>query len=296
MLISESGIADFFRKVYDALNVPVLSTGSSRFSSLSILLFLKSIFLLFFFTGILTRILVHRILLPRKIDLWVSIAVGKIVKYLVVFIGLIIIFQTSGIFLTSLIILFGALGVGIGFGLQHIVNNFISELIILFERPIKVGDRIEVGKVAGVVVKISARATIIQTHHNIKVIVPDSKFMNSHEINWNHNGRKLWLNLEFGVSYREDPDKVKKIVLEVADKNKGVLKSPASKVLFFRCGDSSIDFLLRFWASDFISRIKRNKSDLCFAIFRKFRENNNEIPFPRGIYIPNQALTILKSN
>lgn len=295
MLLSESGIADFFRKVYEVLNVPVLSIGSSSFSSLSILLFLLSIFLLFFFAGILTKILVHRILLPRKIDLGVSIAVGKIVKYLVVFIGLIIIFQTSGIDLTSLNILFGALGVGIGFGLQHIVNNFISGLIILFERPIKVGDRIEVGNVAGDVVKISARATTIQTNDNITVIVPNSEFMNSHVINWSHNDRKVRLNLDFGVSYKEDPDKVKKLVLEVADKNEGVLKSPAPRVLFVRYGDSSIDFLLRFWTSDFISRPMRIKSDLYFEIFRKFRENNIEIPFPqRDLHLKSGFDTIKK--
>jgi len=296
MLLSESGITDFFRKVYDALNVPVLSIGSSSFSSLSILLFLLSKFLLFFFAIIFTRRLVQRILLPQKIYLGVSNAVGNIVKYLVIFIGLIIIFQTSGIDFTFLNILFGALGVGIGLGLQHIVNNFISVLIIFFESSIWVGDRIEVSNVPGEVVKISARATAIQTNDNITVIVPNSEFMNFHAINWNHNDRKVKLNLEYGVSCKEDHVKVKKIVLEVADKKEGVLKPPAPKVLFVRYGNSSIDLWLRFWASDFISHPIRIKSDIRFEIFRKFRENNIEIPFPRGIYIPNQVLTILKSN
>ena len=274
-------ISDFFSKVSELLNSPVITLGKSSFSTLSILIFLFSIFLLFFLAGLFTRILVNRVLIPRKIDVGISLAVGKIIKYIVVFIGLIIIFQTSGVDLSSLNILFGALGVGIGFGLQHIVNNFISGIIILFERPIKVGDRIEVGNVVGDVVKISARATTILTNDNITIIVPNSDFMNSPVINWSHNDRRIRLNMEIGVSYKEDPEKVREVVLDVANNNEGVLKTPAPKLLFIKYGDSSLDFILRFWTSDYINRPTYFKSELYYEIFKKFKEHNIEIPYPQ---------------
>ena len=276
-----SDISEFLKRVYEVLNTPVFSMGSSSFSTLSILIFLVSIFLLFYLAGLLTRVLVRRILIPRKIDVGVSLAVGKIIKYIIVFIGLIIIFQTSGVDLSSLNILFGALGVGIGFGLQHIVNNFISGIIILFERPIKVGDRIEVGDVVGDVIKIAARATTILTNDNITIIVPNSDFMNTPVINWSHNDRSIRLNMEIGVSYKEDPERVREIVLEVANNNEGVLKTPTPKLLFIKYGDSSLDFILRFWTSDYINRPTYFKSELYYDIFKKFKEHNIEIPYPQ---------------
>jgi small-conductance mechanosensitive channel len=278
---SNFNISELLNKIYEILNTPVFTLGDSSFSTISILIFLLSIILLFFISGLLTRLLVHRILIPRKIDVGISLAVGKIIKYIIVFIGLIIIFQTSGVDLTSLNILFGALGVGIGFGLQHIVNNFISGIIILFERPIKVGDRIEIGDVLGDVVKISARATTIQTNDNVTIIIPNSDFMNSPVINWSHNDRSIRLSLDIGVSYNEDPEKVREIVLKVAANDEGVLKYPLPQLIFKQYGDSSIDFVLRFWTSEFINRPAIIKSNLYYAIFKAFKENNIEIPFPQ---------------
>lgn len=216
-----------------------------------------------------------------KNNIGVSQSIATIVRYLLIIIGLIIIFQTTGIDLSALGLLVGALGVGIGFGLQSITNNFISGLIILFERPIKVGDRIEIDDLAGNIVDISARATTIITNDNIAVIVPNSDFINSRVINWSHNNRRIRLNFPVGVSYNEDPEKIRTLLEEVAKANSGVLSSPKPYVLFESYGDSSLNFNLLVWTSEFIDRPKILKSELYYEIFRKFKEHNVEIPFPQ---------------
>ncbi len=155
-----------------------------------------------------------------------SHSIATIVRYLLITIGVFLIFQSTGINLSSLGILFGALGIGIGFGLQNITNNLISGIIILFERPVKVGDRIEVGEVIGNIQKISARSTTVITNDNIAIIVPNSEFISSTVINWSHNDRNVRFNFPVGVSYNEDPAKIKKLLLEVAHANSGVLKNP----------------------------------------------------------------------
>ena len=193
-----------------------------------------------------------------------------------------------GINLSSITILLGALGVGIGFGLQNITNNFVSGLIILFERPIKIGDRIEVGGISGDVAKISMRATTIVTNDNISIIVPNSEFIASTVINWSHTDRNVRFNIPVGVAYKEDPENIKKLLLEVAFENEGVLKDPKPDVLFTEFGDNSINFNLRVWTNEYIDRPGVLKSQLYYKIFEKFKQNNVEIPFPqRDVHIKN---------
>jgi small-conductance mechanosensitive channel len=203
------------------------------------------------------------------------------VKYFLILAGIFSILQTNGLDLSAFGILAGAVGVGIGFGLQNITNNFISGLIILFEQPIKEGDRIEVGDVSGDVIKISARSTMIVTNDNISIIVPNSQFIDSQVINWSHNDRNIRFNFPVGVSYKEDPQKIKKILLEVAKNNSGVLNLPEPDVLFEEFGDSSLNFNLRVWSSEYINRPKVLKSQLYYEVFKRFKEEGVEIPFPQ---------------
>ncbi len=177
-------------------------------------------------------------------------------------------------------------GIGIGFGLQNITNNFVSGLIILFERPIKVGDRIEVGNVAGDVVNISARATTVVTNDNIAIIVPNSEFTSSTVINWSYTDRDVRFNIPVGVSYSSDPEVVGKLLLEVAHDHAGVLKEPKPDVLFEEFGESSLNFVLRVWTRDYTTRPGVFKSELNYRISKKFKEHGIEIPFPqRDIHI-----------
>ncbi|OEK05640.1 mechanosensitive ion channel protein MscS [Roseivirga misakiensis] len=258
----------------DKEGVPTLRV----FDVIRLIIFLS---LLVFFSGKLKSIFVKQILSKYSEDIGVSQSIGTIIQYFFIVLGAFIIIQGSGINLGSLNVLAGALGVGIGFGLQNIANNFISGLIILFERPVKVGDRIEVGNVAGDIVKISSRATMVNTNDNISIIIPNSDLINKQVINWSHNDRRVRVHVPLGVSYNEDPAKIKEILLEIANEHNDILKRPKPEVLFIGYGDSSIDFDLLIWTSSYINRPIVLKSQLYYMIFEKFKEHNIEIPFPQ---------------
>lgn len=280
------GIKKIADDIINFLRVPVFSLGETQVTLWTLLYLVFLLWLLYYLTSKINKIIVYKLLSKSKIELGVRIAAGTILRYVVLTVGFIIILQTVGINLSSVTILLGALGVGIGFGLQNITNNFVSGLIILFERPIKVGDRIEVAGVTGDVIKVSMRATTIVTNDNISIIVPNSEFISSTVINWSHTDRKVRFNYPVGVSYKEDPQKVKKILIEVATDNPGVLKDPKPDVLFTEYADSALMFNLRVWTNDYIDRPGVLKSQLYFEIFKRFKENSIEIPFPqRDVHI-----------
>lgn len=272
---------DFLEWLEKLINQPLLKLGDSKLTLALLLTLGISFTVLFVGSEWIRRILVNKILTKRDIAIGTRESIGTIVKYILVLAGIFSILQTNGIDLSAFGVLAGAIGVGIGFGLQNITNNFISGLIILFEQPIKVGDRIEVGEVNGDVVKISSRATTIITNDNISIIVPNSKFIDSEVINWSHNEHRIRFNFPVGVSYKENPEKVKRILLEVANSNPGVLRSPESDVLFDSYGDNSINFNLRVWTTSYVNKPKVLRSELYYEIFRRFAEENIEIPFPQ---------------
>jgi small-conductance mechanosensitive channel len=281
-------IKNIFYEVREYLNIPITTISKTEITLWTILYFIFLAFILFYVTSKLRRWIVYKLLAKSKIDLGVRVAFGTIFRYIILSIGLIIVLQTVGIDLSTLTILFGALGIGIGFGLQNITNNLVSGIIILFERPIKVGDRIETGNVSGDVIRISMRSTTIVTNDNISIIVPNSEFISSRVINWSHIDRNVRLNIPVGVSYRENPEKIKKVLLEVAQENEGVLKQPKPDVLFSDFGESYLEFNLRIWTREYINRPGVLKSQLYYAIFEKFKEYDIEIPYPhRDILIRN---------
>lgn len=285
----------FIENFWEFVNKPLVSLGNFDVTPWSLIYLLLLLFLLFYVTAKLRKWIVYKALASSNIELGVRIAVGTILRYIIVLIGLFVILQTLGIDLSSVTILAGALGVGIGFGLQNVTNNFVSGLIILFERPIKVGDRIEVGNVYGDVMKIAMRATTIITNDNITIIVPNSEFISSTVINWSHNDRDIRINIPVGVSYSEDPERIKNILLKIVDEFPGVLAQPKPDVLFEKYDDSSINFNLRVWTSEYINRPGVLKSQLYYLIFKRFREEGIEIPFPqRDIHIKNTEFTIKK--
>lgn len=279
-------VADFLEFFNELMSIKLFSIGESSLTIGLLLTLIFSVVALFVLSEWARRLLVNRVLKRYKIERGTRQSVGTIVKYVIVIAGLFSILQTNGIDLSAFGILAGALGVGIGFGLQNITNNFISGLIILFEQPIKIGDRIEVGEINGDVIKISARSTTVVTNDNISVIIPNSQFIDSQVINWSHNDRKVRFNFIVGVSYKEDPAQVKEILMAVADANENVLKTPAPDVLFDDFDDSSLNFILRVWTSEYVNKPRVLKSQLYFEIFKRFSEENIEIPFPqRDIHI-----------
>lgn len=281
-------LKEIIKAIRPVFEFPLFRLGDTSFTVGSIFYFLISLFLLYYLTAKLRNFFVHRVLLRYNYDIGVRQSIGSIIRYGLLAIGLIVIFQNSGLNMSSLGLVVGALGVGIGLGLQTITNNFVSGIIIMFERPVKIGDKIEVGTVTGNVVHIGARATTVLTNDNISVIVPNSDFVTSKVVNWSHSERKVRFNFDVFTSYRENPDNIKKLLLEVAAENKGVLKEPAPDVLFVEYGESALKFYLRIWTTVYVDRPVVLKSQLYYSIFRKFREHGVEIPYPqRQLHIKN---------
>ncbi len=283
----------WFVSVKTFLDIPLLPIGKTRFTLWMLLYLVVLLGSLVYFTKKLRSWIADRLLARARVDQGIREAVGSIIRYLIVGIGFAVILQTAGVDLSALTVLAGALGIGVGFGLQNIANNFISGLIILFERPIKVGDRIDVGGVTGDVVDISPRATTVVTNDNIAVIVPNSEFISSKVTNWSYTNRDVRLNFPVGVAYKSEPELVRRLLLEVAAAHPGVLQERRSDVLLRDFGDSSLNFILRVWTRAYATTPGVLHSDLNYAIWKKFQEHDIEIPFPqRDLHIRSGSLDL----
>ncbi len=283
-------ILNAFSELASFLSTTSFSIGTISLSLLGLFLSIVALGLLIFLSRYIQLWTTTIILRSSSLDLNTRQAVGTFARYAVIVTGLLIILETAGIDLTSLTVIIGALSVGVGLGLQGITGNFVSGLIILLERPIKVGDRVEVGSIIGDVTNISARATTITTNDNISIIVPNSEFISTRVINWSLTDRKVRLQIPVGVSYSSNPEEVEKLLLEVANEQDGLLFDPKPDVVFLEFGESSLNFTLRVWTSEYINKPFVLKSLLNFAIAKKFREHDIVIPFPqRDLHIKSDS-------
>ena len=260
---------------------PLFHLGATEVSLVSLIKFVVMMTLVVVTARLVRRLLDMRLLAKLPMSLGLRDAIGRLAGYFVLVLGVMVALQTLGVDMTSLTVLAGALGIGIGFGLQNIVSNFISGLIILVERPIKLGDRVEVGGIQGDVVRIGGRSTSIRTNDNIDMIIPNAEFISSLVVNLSHGDRKVRIRLPFGVSYGSIPREVEKAALEVAAANRHTLRDPPPSVRFIGFGDSSLNFELRLWTEDLAHRPGLFRSDLYFALWEKFQEQQIEIPFPQ---------------
>ncbi len=210
----------------------------------------------------------------------VQLSITRLVHYAILTLGFLVMLRVLGFQLNQLALLGGALGVGIGFGLQAIVNNFASGLILLFERPIKVGDTIQIGSDIGEVKHLGLRATIIQTFDNAEIVVPNSDLITGQVTNWTLGERKVRIRVPVGVAYGTDVARVLEVLLACAKANTLVLSSPKPTAFFLAFGSSSLDFEVRVWISEFLDKLQV-LSDLNQDIEKEFASNNIEIPFPQ---------------
>lgn len=279
-------VTDALARIRGVIDYPLVTLGGTAITLWTIGYVLLLSLALVYASGKLRAWLVDRALARRQVELGARQAIGTITRYVVVAIGFVVIFQSTGIDLSALTVLFGALGLGLGFGLQNIINNFVSGLIILFERPIKVGDRVDVGDLRGNVVAISARATTILTNDNIAIIVPNAEFVTSRVTNWSYGDAKVRFPVPVGVAYGTDPEHVRRTLLEIAASHRGVMANPPPDVLFAAFGDSSLDFVLRVWSEDYATRPGVLRSELNYLIAETFAAEGIQIPFPqRDIHI-----------
>lgn len=276
-----------------ALDFPLFTFGESAVTFAALLKLIVWTILVFVVERLLRQRALARILAHTPLPPGSQFGVARIFGYLFIAIGLYLGLQFAGIDVGSLALFAGAVGVGIGFGLQNIVSNFVSGIIILVERPINLGDRVEVGESAGRVTKISLRSTAIVTNDNITIIVPNSDFITSQVINWSYGDPKVRLRLPVGVAYGSDVAKLRTVLTEAALAHEGVLRDPAPDLLFSGFGESSLDFELAVWTVAMAGRPRRLRSDLNFAIERVLRENGIEIPFPqRDVHVRSGTLQV----
>ncbi len=231
-------------------------------------------------TRFLQRGIDKRIFSQAKIDDGVRNSLRTLLGYVGLIIGVVTAIAVLGVNLSSLAIIAGALSLGIGFGLQSIVNNFVSGLILLFERPIKVGDWIIVSSGEGIVKRISVRSTEIETFDKSSIIVPNSELISSAVTNWTHKDKYSRLIVPVGVSYNEDPERIIEILDKVIANNKSIVKLPKPYVYFSGFGDSSLDFEMRIFIKDIDHRVIV-QNELRITVFSAFKEAGVEIPFPQ---------------
>lgn len=280
---------DFIKIIFKYLDYPLIKLGNSSITLWVILFNLLLILFLILVSSKIKNHLLAAITKRQGVNASNWRASITLTYYAILIVGLIGILQTTGLDLSIFTVLTGAIGIGVGFGMQTIFSNFVSGIIILVEKPLKLGDRIEVGSVSGNVQNISVRATTIVTNDDVSIIVPNSDFISKQVINWSHSGNRIRLNITVPVPYDCDPDQIEKILLLVADNEPGVLKSPVPQVQLLEFADSALIFSLQVWTFEFTDRLGVLKSRLNFGVLRSFNDNKIRIPYPqREIHIFNE--------
>lgn len=241
-----------------------------------VLIFLIARFLVWF----VTQLFLYSIYKQKNVDVGAQYALNQLLKYVIYVITIFVALENLVVKMNIIWGGMAALLVGVGLGLQQTFNDFMSGIVLLFERTVKVGDVLELQDMVGTVKKIGLRASILETRANLNVVVPNSKLVNDNVINWTHFDDKNRFEIAVGVAYGSDTTVVKRLLLQSLENNPYIVKYPAPMVRFVDFGESSLNFVLYFFSRNFIV-IEDVKSDIRFEIDRLFRENNIEIPFPQ---------------
>jgi len=257
-----------------------LVLGSMSISLGDILLFVFTVWLAFFISKIVRFVLEEDVYPRVKLAGGVPYAISTILHYSLLVIGFFVALASFGLDLTKFTILAGAFGVGLGFGLQNIVNNFVSGLILLFERPVKVNDFVQIGENQGDLKRIGLRASVVRTLEGSEVIVPNGNLISEEVTNWTFSDRQRRLEINIGVAYGSDPRQVMDLLIKIADEHSNVLKDPPPRAIFMAFGDSSLDFQLRAWTDD-ADQWMVVRSDLTLGVHDALYEAEIEIPFPQ---------------
>ncbi|OYT11136.1 MAG: hypothetical protein B6I18_05440 [Bacteroidetes bacterium 4572_112] len=256
-----------------------ISIGEFSFTFGSILLFVSIIYITLGLNKFIKNILEREVMVKKEMKRGSAAAISLTARILITFFGFTLALSATGIDMTRISIIAGALSVGIGFGLQNIVSNFVSGLILIYERPLQEGDTVEVGSLLGRVTNIGIRASNISTYDGAEVVVPNTNLVSNELINWTLSDKKKRQKVNIGVKYGTDPNLILKLLSEVCEEHPKILPSPAPLALFVGFGDSSLDFKVLFWVS--FEDGLQTKSDINVAICNVLAEHNIEIPFPQ---------------
>lgn len=271
---------EFWTLVWDAFNAPLFSLGEDPVTLLGLVVLVVIMALTWIIAGRARWLLERRVSSVIGIQEGTLHAIGGLGRYVILFVGSFIGLRSIGFQLDAILVVFGALGVGIGFGLQNIANNFVSGLILLVERPIKVGDVVDVGGELGSVERVGIRATTLRKFDQTQAIVPNGDLISSTVTNWTLDDRRARLDFTLGVAYGSDTRLVERIIRATVVNHPNVLEDPEPRIFFVEFGDSSLNFRILAYVNDLTERFA-TLSDLHFTIDDAFRENNVEIPFPQ---------------
>ena len=272
-----------FERIIRYANHPLIEQpGAFKLSIVSIVLLVVVIFIATIISRYTRRLLQKRIFPRFHIESGLQYTLLRLVHYVIISLGLLYAMKIGfSVDLTSIAVIVGFLSVGIGFGLQYVASDIASGFILLFERPVRIGDWVALEDgLEGRVENIRMRSTVIVTNENMAVIMPNSKLVQNRFVNYSYGSQLVRLNIPIGVAYQSDLDKVSEALLEAARSVKEVLSEPAPVVHFSDFGDSSLDLQIRVWINDPRDHA-RIRSRVNFEIDRSFRKNKIEIPFPQ---------------
>jgi potassium efflux system protein len=274
------GLLDPTLSAGTALLAIKLERGSIHVTLEDILAFVLAVWGAYLFSAFIRFVLEEDVYPRRRVPQGMAYAASRLLHYIILALGFVVGMGVLGVDLTKVTVLVGAFGVGLGFGLQSVVNNFVSGLILLFERPIHVGDAVEVGNLQARVQRIGIRASVVRTLQGAEIIVPNSQLVSEQVTNWTLSDQLRRIDLPVGVNYSADPQKVIEVLEAAVTAHPRVLKNPPPKALFVEYGNSSINFELRAWTDDFDGWYQV-RSELAIAIFDAVHAAGMSFPFPQ---------------
>jgi len=281
-----------FGRIWSYLTFRFIDSPNMKVSTFRLIVGLVLLVLVLVLSGKVSSILDRRIAKRTHLNPGLRYTIARILRYLVLVIGIVAVLKGAfELDLTSIAVVFTALSVGIGFGLQYIAADIASGFILLFERPVRIGDRITIGEDEGDVQSIKLRTTILYTNDRIAIIVPNSRLVSQRVINWSYGDPRARIAIPISVATTSDVNLVTKTLLGAAEDVDNVLTDPPPKVQFLKFGDYSLDFRLLIWTRQ-PSRHPQIKSDINYRIERLFRESGIEIPYPKQEFLLRQLRSV----
>lgn len=268
-------------EVSSILDSVALGIGDFRLSMLMVVKAVLTVVIMWSVIGWISATIHRRLENIEEISPSIKVLTDKMVKLLLYSIAVIVTLQSIGFDLTSLTVLSGAIGLGLGFGLQKVVSNLVSGVILLMDKSIKPGDVISLGDTFGWISELGARYVAVVTRDGREYLIPNEDLITGQVVNWSHSSDLVRLDIHFGVSYGSDPHDVRKVARGAAATVKRVVNVPAPVCHIVGFGDSSIDLILRFWIKDPTGGLTNVRGDVFLALWDALKENEIEIPFPR---------------
>jgi small-conductance mechanosensitive channel len=267
--------------VLEGLDGMAMQVGGSRLSVLAIIKLLLVVALLWVLALWLARLIENRLSRAEYVSASMQVALVKLSKFVLLVLAFLLALNAVGIDLTALTVFGGALGVGLGFGLQRIASNFISGFIVLFDRSIRPGDVITIGEKFGWVQELRARYVVVKDRDGVERLIPNEMLITSEVINWSYSDRNVRLRIPVSISYDNDPEQALALLLEAATANPRVLADPEPATRLIAFGDNGIELELRVWIRDPEAGLASVRSDINLAIWRAFKHAGIIIPFPQ---------------